>query len=224
MNFMSDGAAAAGDDVEEELQELVSEMVKLKVGLKKACVAFARSLADEGVMSLEELRAHPSSDARGFLEKSGMKKVQIDKVLAAYSNAPAASSPAAAPAPAPAAAAPAGDDEQEELQELVSEMVKLKVGLKKACVAFARSLADEGVMSLEELRSYPSAKARGFLEKSGMQEVQVDKVMAAHGSLPAASAPAPAPAPSFEEAKASSSPFINSAPQLLLRFPDSLLF
>jgi len=40
------GAAAAGDDVEEELQELVSEMVKLKVGLKKACDAFARFLSD----------------------------------------------------------------------------------------------------------------------------------------------------------------------------------
>ncbi len=30
------GAANAGDDVEEELQKLVSEMVKLKLGLKKA--------------------------------------------------------------------------------------------------------------------------------------------------------------------------------------------
>jgi hypothetical protein len=45
-------------------------------------------------------------------------------------------------------------------------------------------------MSLRELRAYPSAKARGFLKKSGMQEVQVDKVMAAHGSLLAATAPA----------------------------------
>jgi hypothetical protein len=162
------------------------------------------------------------------------------------------STPAPAPAPAPAAAAlvaaasggggaAAGDDVEEELQELVSEMVKLKVGLKKACLAFAHSLAVAGVMSLGELRAYPPAKARGFLEKAGMQEVQVDKVMAAHGSLPAASAPAPAsapalapapahapapvpaPAPPSAQAKASSPPFINSTLQMQLRFPHSLL-
>ena len=80
------GASAFGDEVEEELQEMISEMVKLKVGLKKACVTFARSLADEGVMSLEELRSHPSAKARGILEKSGMKEVQIDKVMAAYNS------------------------------------------------------------------------------------------------------------------------------------------
>ena len=71
-------------------------------------------------------------------------------------------------------AAPPGDDVEEELQELVSDMVKLKVGRKKACAAFARSLAAAGVMSLEELRPLPHVKARGVLEKSGMQELQID--------------------------------------------------
>lgn len=48
------------------------------------------------------------------------------------------------------------------------EMVQLKVGLKKACATFARSLALAGVMSLEDLRSLPADEARGMLEKASM--------------------------------------------------------
>jgi len=157
-----------------------------------------------------------SYDVQGVLDQGALKIVQLAENVAecmldfepdvqAYAAleagsavAPALSSPstaAPAPAPAPAAAgggaAAAGDDVEEELQELVSEMVKLKVGLKKACAAFARSLAAAGVMSLEELRPLPQAKARRVLEKSGMQELQIDKVVAAYSSSP----PAPAPDP-----------------------------
>jgi hypothetical protein len=108
----SGGAAAVGDD--DELQQLVFEMVQLKVGLKKACITFARSLALAGVMSLEELRAYPSAKARGFLEKSGMREVQVDKVIAAYNPPPAApaSNPlaqAAIPPPFAKTAAPASN-------------------------------------------------------------------------------------------------------------------
>ena len=99
-------------------------------------------------------------------EDASMKLLKLQG-LSAPASAPAPS-PSPAPSPAPATAgggaASAGDDVEEELQELVSEMVKLKLGLKKACITFAGSLALAGVMSLEELRAYPSAKARGFLE------------------------------------------------------------
>ncbi len=98
------GSDAAVDDMEAELEDLVSEMMELKVGLKKACVTFARYFAGEGLMSLDELRSMPAVEAREFLEKSGMKKLQIDKVLGMYS---CPSPPPSAPSPislAPAAA------------------------------------------------------------------------------------------------------------------------
>jgi hypothetical protein len=107
-----------------------------------------------------------------------------------------------APIPAPLIKTASSEDVEEELRELVPEMVKLKLGMMKACVTFARSLALAGIMSLEDLRPYPPAKARGFLEKAGMQEVQIDKVVAAYNSPPVlvalVPAPAPAPAPALQ--------------------------
>jgi hypothetical protein len=82
-------------------------MMEFKIGLKKACVTFARSLADEGVMSLVELRPLPAAEARDLLQKSGMKKLQIDKVIAAYNAPPAPLPAAAALSPVSATAAPA---------------------------------------------------------------------------------------------------------------------
>ncbi len=75
-------------------------MTKLKVGLKKACVSFARSLADEGVMSLEKLRRMQPAAARHVLQGAGMKSIQIETVLEAYLPAPAPA-PALKPAPVP---------------------------------------------------------------------------------------------------------------------------
>jgi hypothetical protein len=107
-----------------------------------------------------------------------------------------------APAPAPAPALAPADGVEEELQELVSEMVKLKLGLKTSCVSFSRALALAGVMSLEELRPLPCTKARAMLEKAGMQEMQIDKVVAAYSTPPPVIfAPAPAPAPAPASAK-----------------------
>ena len=112
-------------------------------------------------------------------------------------SAAAAPSAAAAASSFPAAAAASSDDIEEELQELLSEMMKLKIGLKKVCVTLARCLAEEGVMTLERLRPMPSAKARAMLHKAGMKELQVDCVMQEFGGAQAhVPAPAPAPAPS----------------------------
>ncbi len=114
--------------------------------------------------------------------------------------AAAAPAPAPAPSPSPAPVA-AGDDVEEELQELVSEMVKLKLGLKKGCITFARSLAVSGVTSLEDLRLLPLDKARAILEKSAMLEIQIEKIVAAFKSPQETPSPAPiasqvaAPAP-----------------------------
>jgi hypothetical protein len=105
------------DDVEEELQGLLSEMLKLKLGLKKTCVAFARALADEGVMSLERLRPMEAQDARGILQSAGLKKLQIESVLQALG---------------PASAAPAADHEELRLR-IESLDAKLK---EQVCVCF----------------------------------------------------------------------------------------
>jgi hypothetical protein len=91
--------APSSDDVEEELHDLVSEMVKLKLGMKKACITFARSLADEGVMSLERLRCMQAQDARDILQSAGMKTLQVDAVVQAFCP-PSTSAPSPAPAPA----------------------------------------------------------------------------------------------------------------------------
>jgi hypothetical protein len=88
---------------------------------------------------------------------------------------------------AASATGPIVDDEDEELQQLMTEMMELKVGLRKACVPFARSLAEQGIMSLKDLPDrrvvdYQKSlsvfhDARIILQKSGMQEVQIDKVI-----------------------------------------------
>jgi len=122
-------AAASGDDVEEELQELVSEMMKLKLGLKKACVTIARSLAEEGLMSLERLRPMQAQDARDILQSAGMKKLQIDAVVQAFCSFPApapAPAPAHAPAPAPEQAAEAAAAKKVHEEAAAAQM---KVGL-----------------------------------------------------------------------------------------------
>ncbi len=99
---------------------------------------------------------------------------------------PASVLPSSAVASVVSAAADAVEDE---LQGMVSEMMQLKMGVKAACVAAARSLAREGVMSLEELRPLSSAKASALLQKSGLKEMQFDKVMRAH--CPSQSSPPP---------------------------------
>jgi hypothetical protein len=96
--------AAAADN---ELQELVSQLVGLKVGPAAACVALGRSLAEEGVMSLEDLRRLPSAEAcKLLLRTAGMKELQVIKVVESYNPSP---TPAAAVPAAPTPAAALGD-------------------------------------------------------------------------------------------------------------------
>jgi serine/threonine protein kinase len=141
-------------------------------------------------------RARPSErptasdviDAILQLTEHGLAAQASDSLLPLHgglviSTCPPALASSAADASAPAVAVEA------ELQGLVDEMMQLKIGLKKACVDAARLLACEGVMSLGELRALPAAKARALLEKSGMKEMQIDKVAGAYFS----SAPSPPP-------------------------------
>jgi hypothetical protein len=97
--------AALDSDVHEELHDLVTQLVQLKVGLKAACASLAREMAGEGLMSLEELRPLPVDEALDLLEKVGMKKLQIKKVVESYCSVPVL--PSIAHPDAPTASAPA---------------------------------------------------------------------------------------------------------------------
>ncbi len=89
-------AAADDDGVEEELQTLVRELLKLDIGVKTECVVLARALAEEGVMTLDHLRLIKAENARLLLQSCGMQRHQHAKVIQEqFSPAPAC---AAAPA------------------------------------------------------------------------------------------------------------------------------
>jgi len=115
------GAAASSDDVEEELQALVSEMTQLQLGMKKACVTFARSLADEGVMSLQRLRGMQAQDARDILQSAGMKKLQVDAVMQAFCAQAQEQAAAAQKKAAEAAAAKAAQEQAAAAQKKAAE-------------------------------------------------------------------------------------------------------
>jgi len=70
---------------------LLSEMTSLKVGPKQECISMTHSLAKEGILSLKELKLFTLAEAEALLEKGGMNKLQIGKVIAAYPAQPAAS-------------------------------------------------------------------------------------------------------------------------------------
>jgi hypothetical protein len=74
-------AAADDDGVEEELQTLVWELLKLDIGVKTECVVLARALAEEGVMTLDHLRLIKAEDARHLLQNCGMQRHQHAKVI-----------------------------------------------------------------------------------------------------------------------------------------------
>jgi hypothetical protein len=85
------------ETVEYELQQLMSEMMEMKLGLRKACVPFCRSLAEQGVMSLKHLPKDSDESgssgrkvyesARAILQKTGMQQVQVDRVVAVWVGA-----------------------------------------------------------------------------------------------------------------------------------------
>ena len=88
------GAAALDPDVE----ALADTLVALKLGAKKACVAFAEVLYQEGVVHIEDVNNVLEAEARDMMARAGMSKLQQNKVMQAV---------APAPAPAPAASSPA---------------------------------------------------------------------------------------------------------------------
>lgn len=82
------GTSRSGDDVEdlEELQQLISEMTKLNIGLRSTCKKFALSLAQQGIMSLNDLPGGKdfTHQAVEILRKAGMQDVQAGKVIDEY--------------------------------------------------------------------------------------------------------------------------------------------
>ena len=95
------GGAAALDP---EVEALADSLVALKLGAKKACVAFAEVLYQEGVVHIEDLALFPAASARVLLANAGLKELQQIKVMQAVAPAPAFA-PATAPSASPAAAA-----------------------------------------------------------------------------------------------------------------------
>jgi hypothetical protein len=132
------------------------------------------------------------------------------------------------PAPAVASAAPAAlQGEDPDIVALSQSLKALGIGTASVCLNFAKSLADQGVLSLERLKKLPEADAREILEGCGLKKLQVGAVMEAIAPPPAAAAVSPAPSPAPAPAPAALLPpeFAPAAPaQVLLsalshRFP-----
>jgi hypothetical protein len=86
--------------------------------------------------------------------------------------------PALAPAPAPAPLSPA-QTEDPDVVALSHALKALGVGTSAACSNLAKSLADQGVLTMERLRKMPAHQAKKALEVVKMTEFQIDAVMEA---------------------------------------------
>ena len=98
------------------------------------------------------------------------------------------------PAPAPAAAAAPLSPAQAEDPDVVALSHALKalgVGTSAACLNLAKSLADQGVLTMERLRKMPAHQAKKALEVVKMTEFQIDAVMEAIAPPHAAAQGAP---------------------------------
>ena len=73
---------------------------------------------------------------------------------------------------------------------LLQSLKALGIGTASACLNFAKTLADQGVLSLERLKKLPVDKAQKVLVKVKMTDIQIDAVMEAIAPPPAAAAPA----------------------------------
>jgi hypothetical protein len=78
-----------------------------------------------------------------------------------------------------------------ELEALSDSLFGLKVGVKKACAAFAVALGQQGVMCIEDLGFLSQPKARDILVRVGLSELQQMKVMQAIAPVPAAAKATP---------------------------------
>ena len=148
---------------------------------------------------------------------------------ASASSVPTAPAPAVASAAPPAPAALQGEDP--DIVALSQSLKALGIGTASACLNFAKTLADQGVLSLERLKKLPVDKAQKVLEKVKMTDIQIDAVMEAIAPPPAAAVVSPAPSPAPAPATAALLP-PKSAPaapaQVLLsalthRFPTHAL-
>ena len=76
---------SSASNLDPEVERLFKELLALQIGTSSACTTFAKLLSDEGVMNLQRLQPMPTSKARALLQKAGMKELQIDTVMEAFS-------------------------------------------------------------------------------------------------------------------------------------------
>jgi hypothetical protein len=99
-----------------------------------------------------------------------------------YAPTPAAATPAPTASSFAVAAYVSSDPQvsvEPELQSLADALVALKIGLPKMCAAFAVSLSQEGVLSIDDLRLFSDAEARDVMHRAGLKELQQRKLMQA---------------------------------------------
>ena len=98
--------------------------------------------------------------------------------------------PALAPVPAPAPLSPA-EAEDPDVVALSHALKALGVGTSAACLNLAKSLADQGVLTMERLRKMPAHQAKKALEVVKMTEFQIDTIMEAIAPAQGGAAAAP---------------------------------
>ena len=128
------------------------------------------------------------------------------------SGGSAVTCPPAAAFPPPASAAghvAAAEPEDPDVVALGQSLKALGVGTSAACSNFAKSLAHQGILTMERLKKMPVPQAKKALEIVKMTEFQIEAIMEALAPPPAA-APispasfAPAPKPAIPTAQAAS--------------------
>ena len=80
-------------------------------------------------------------------------------------------------APSRGAAGSGGAALDPDVAALADSFVKLKLGPKDRCVAFAESMNGEGVAKVSDLSLVREAEARRMMARAGMSELQQNKVM-----------------------------------------------
>jgi hypothetical protein len=108
---------------------------------------------------------------------------------------------------------------RDQLSAANSKLSEVLGDLETAITAQGLVINIETAAAVQGLMSEVQREHSNVLEMKGMMQKLLE--LAAHGSL---QAEASAPAPSSAQDKAGSPPFINSALQLQLRFPHSLVF
>jgi TPR repeat protein len=103
------GSVLPAETEDPDVVALSQSLKALGIGTSAACLNFAKSLADQGVLTMERLKKMPVHQAKKALEIVKMTEFQIDAIIEVISPPPFAgpTSPASpAPAPTSALAAP----------------------------------------------------------------------------------------------------------------------